>query len=162
MRNRKLNRLNGWDYSKKGWYYVTICVDDRECVLGDVVDGKMTLSEIGLEVCDKLDWLVARFQYLTIDVLVIMPNHIHAVMVIDFDRERSRPFPTNNKIKSISELIGAFKTTSSKQIHVMGYKSFKWQKSFHDHIVRNENELEKIRWYIQKNPEMWERDRNNG
>ena len=65
------------------------------------------------------------------------------------------------KIKPLSQLIGAFKTTSSKLIHISGLNYFQWQKSFYDHIIKEENELQNIREYIKNNPLKWELDRNN-
>jgi len=98
-------------------------------------------------------------------------------MLDSHGRDRSRPVPTdvgNNpniliqnksdkktKIKSISELIGAFKTTSSKIIHQQYLPRFAWQRSFHDHIIRNEKEYAQIYKYVQMNPVLWNRDRNN-
>jgi REP element-mobilizing transposase RayT len=85
-----------------------------------------------------------------------MPNHFHGIIIID-----PSLITSDIKIKSLSELIGAFKTTSSKIIHSTGLEVFCWQKSFYDRIIRNEKELLKIRQYIHNNPLKWEIEKNN-
>jgi putative transposase len=124
---------------------------------------------------------------LILDEFVVMPNHFHAVLVISpyeilgagyacdgnshdgnsLDRIRNSPYCSlqengpewsPRKIKPVPELLGAFKTTSSKIIHQSGLQAFRWQKSYHDHIIRNEWELNKIRNYIRYNPLSWDSD----
>jgi REP element-mobilizing transposase RayT len=89
-----------------------------------------------------------------------MPNHCHGILIIDPDvgNGRNRSLP---KIKPLFELIGAFKTTSSKKIHEAGLREFKWQKSFYDHVIRNDKSLYRIRKYIINNPLKWEYDQEN-
>jgi REP element-mobilizing transposase RayT len=91
---------------------------------------------------------------------VQMPNHIHGILEInrDFIVRTGRDLSVQKKIKSLSELMGAYKTTTSKKIHVMGYPDFAWQRSFHDHIIRNTTSYEKIYAYILNNPKHWEED----
>mgnify|MGYP000378727611 CR=1 FL=1 len=90
-----------------------------------------------------------------------MPNHLHGIVIINNyvgnGRDRSLPI----KIKPLPELIGAFKTTSSKLIHQLGYNFFQWQKSYYDHIIRNKKSLEKIRQYIRYNHLKWGFDVEN-
>ena len=126
--------------------------------IGEIVDGKMKLNRYGEIVEQQRLWLEKQYPYVLYDEWAIMPNHVHGIVQIC--RERSRPFPTI-KIKSLSEIIGAFKTTSSKMIHLNGCKFFKWQKSFYDQIIRDRESLEKIRWYVENNPKTRGRDRNN-
>ena len=83
-----------------------------------------------------------------------MPNHVHAILEIDSNLISDCEI----KIKSLSELIGAYKTTSSKQIHLAGFTGFTWQRSFHDHIIRNGGSYERISNYIETNPEKWNTD----
>ena len=95
-----------------------------------------------------------------------MPNHVHGILIIDSEevgngRDRSLQDNLTQKVKSLPELIGAFKTTSSKLIHESGLSTFKWQKSFHDHIIRNDKFLDRIRKYIHCNPLKWEYDQAN-
>ncbi|MDD4611147.1 MAG: hypothetical protein PHU73_04330 [Patescibacteria group bacterium] len=180
-RNRKLNRLKEYDYSQDGWYFITICVKNRIECFGEIKNGEMKLNECGEIVNQQWLWLEKQYYYVRLDEYVVMPNHCHGILIIDHSRrdrsrpvpttdlspdnlhpDRSRPVPTtdlsandfqpNNKIKSLSELIGAFKTTSSKIIHQNGKEDFAWQRSFYDHIIRNENLLNRIREYIRNNP----------
>lgn len=176
MRNRKHNRMKGYDYARDNLYFVTICVDGMICCLGDVEDAVgttrelslrdanpnsiiksakiMTLNGYGRIVDAQLDWLKDRYQYVEIHAKIVMPNHVHAVIEIN----RSLVADKNVKIKSLSELIGAFKTTSSKLIHKAEFIEFKWKRSFHDHIIRNDKSYQNIINYIHNNPEKWASD----
>lgn len=122
-------------------------------------------------------WLSNQYKYVFLDEFVVMPNHFHGILIIDDSEvgiEAGRDLPKfkgtshdmslqkNIKIKSLSELIGAFKTTSSKQIRInLGLAEFQWQRSFYDHIIRTEQSLIKIREYIQNNPAKWHLDKYN-
>ncbi|MBZ0182966.1 MAG: transposase [Melioribacteraceae bacterium] len=157
MHNRKRNRLNEFDYRQGYWYFVTICVKGMNTYFGRIEKAKMILNEYGKIVEEKLLWLKEQYIYVDIDCHVIMPNHIHAVIIIDpTGVGTSRDLSLQTKIKSLSELVGAFKTVSSKQIHQNGLTQFKWQRSFYDRIIRNEKELYRIRKYIEENPLRWE------
>lgn len=151
---KKPNRLPGADYSRDKLYFVTSCVQDRVCCLGNVMDHKMVLNTYG-EICERQwYWLAERYRYVILHAFVVMPNHIHGVIEID-----SLRVDAGTKIKSLSELMGAFKTTTSKQIHLSGLRSFEWQKSFYDHIIRRGDSYDRICAYIRNNPAKWARDR---
>ena len=191
MRNRKRNRMKGYDYSRDNLYFVTICVDKMKCCLGEVVDSNMDdlnldydlnddavgtsrdlsvrnadcnsnikfqkimqLNAYGKIVDAQLDWLKDRYQYIEIHAKIVMPNHVHAVLEID----RSLVADKSVKIKSLSELIGAFKTTSSKLIRRAEFSEFKWKRSFHDSIIKKDSAYKNIVNYIEKNPSKWEND----
>ncbi|RXR21634.1 transposase [Flavobacterium stagni] len=169
MKNRKANRLKGYDYSKNNLYFVTICVQDRVCCFGSVIpinsanhleqhlpDEKavMNLNSYGIIVQKQIEWLSQQYSYIDLHNYVIMPNHIHMLLEIDSNRIANKEV----KIKSLSSLIGAFKTTSSKLIHESGYLGFSWQRSFHDHIIRNEKAYRNISRYIDLNPQKWYQD----
>jgi putative transposase len=161
MKNRKLNRLEDYDYSQNGMYFVTICTKDRIECFGEIKEGEMILSEAGKIIEQQLKWLENRYEYISIDCDAVMPNHLHLILEIISRVGTGRDLSLQMKIKSLSELIGAFKTTSSKLIHQKGILDFQWQRSFCDHIIRNEESLSKIREYIQTNPKTWKWDRNN-
>ncbi len=154
--NRKLNRLKEYDYSTGGYYFVTICALGKEHHFGRVENEKMIKNNYGNIVEKQWLWLHQSYQYVELDYYVVMPNHFHGIIIIDTSLKTS-----NVKTKSLSELIGAFKTTSSKSIHQADLKVFHWQKSFYDRIIRNEIELLKIRRYIENNPLKWEIEKNN-
>ena len=125
----------------------------------------MALNEFGKIIKKQWVWLAKQYSYVYLDEYVIMPNHIHGIIGICREQinivETGRDLSLQLKIKSLSELIGAFKTTSSKLIRQNGLSDFRWQRSFYDHIIRNAKSLEKIRKYIYYNPVKEEYDRNN-
>ena len=159
-KRRRNNRLLNYDYSQNGWYFATICTAGRKNYFGAIVGDKMVINEYGKIVENQWLWLRKHYKHIKLDEYVVMPNHLHGILVIE-RRDRSRPVPTE-RIKSLSGLIGAFKTTSSKLIHGRGLNDFAWQRSFYDHIIRTEKSLHEIRKYIKYNPLQWAVDRENG
>lgn len=188
MKNRKRNRMQGFDYSSDNLYFVTICVQDRICCFGYVgtgrdlsvhhpnenypdennwADVKMNLNEFGRIVKQQIEWLAEQYKYVEIHNYIVMPNHVHMIIEIDrnklLDEGTARELSVQMqdeeiKIKSLSSLMGAFKTTSSKLIHRAGFEGFSWQRPFHDHIIRNDKSYQNISNYIDLNPEKWESD----
>ena len=162
MKQRKGNRLIGFDYATTALYFVTSCVQDRICCFGEIINHVMICNDDGKIAEMQWEWLQKQYPYIKSHGFVVMPNHIHAVLEINPDlmgvvgtgRDLSLPV----KIKSLSELMGAYKTTSSKKIHLSGNHVFQWQRSFHDHIIRNEESYNLITDYIATNPEHWEKD----
>ena len=181
MRQRKRPRLAGYDYSQPGGYFVTVVVEDRKCVSGTVTSGGIELSSWGEIASKQWLWIAEQYPYVAPDEFVVMPNHVHGIITIidlpvdkrparaDVGAARERPIPDSaldaapfrRKLKPLSELIGAFKTRSAKRIHDAGMKSFQWQRSFYERIIRNDAELHRIREYIQSNPLRWELDIEN-
>ncbi len=159
----------GYDYSEQGYYFVTICTKNMIEYFGEIRNNNMIINKYGLIVRKQWIWLEKHFKYVHLDEFVIMPNHMHGILEIkpnvgtnsDLSLQSNQNIKNPKiKIKSLSELIGAFKTTSSKQIHLEDLTEFIWQRSFYEHIVRNYESLERIRLYIQNNPAIWIRDRN--
>ena len=157
MGYRRHNRMPRYDYSQNGYYFVTICTKDRREWFGNVQNDIMELNEYGQIVKKQWIWLSEQYNYIKLDEFAVMPNHLHGILII-IGGGRDRPL---QKIKSLSELMGAFKTTSSKLIHMAGLKGFHWQRSFYDHVIRNENELMQIREYILNNPKKQDLDIEN-
>lgn len=172
-------RLQNWDYGWNAPYFVTICTKNREYYFGDIVDGKMQLSEIGDIV--KNEWLktfeMRPDMNLMMDEYVIMPNHFHAIIIIGkneyntkYDAQRRDAMhcvsTTTNDIKNhfgpqsknLASIIRGFKigvTKHARQIHA----NFAWQSGFYDHIIRNEQSFHKIADYIINNPAKWGNDK---
>src|SRR5688572_6925954 len=144
--DRKLNRLRDYDYRSEGLYFITSCVENKTPCFGQIINQEMQLNDFGKIADQQFNWLQSRFQYVFIHAHVVMPNHIHAI--IEINPELSDATKSNQKIKSISELIGAYKTTTAKQIRQAGLSEFTWQRSFHDHIIRNEKGYDNILNYI--------------
>ena len=194
VKNRKRNRLKGYDYSKDNLYFVTSCVKNMMCCFGDVVavgtgrdlsvphpnqnypnqnysnqkypnqnnshqshpnenEVEMILNEFGIIANNQFKWLENQYVFINLHSYIVMPNHIHAVIEID-----SILLKENIKIKSLSQIIGAYKTTSSKLIHEAGYEAFSWHRSFHDHIIKDEKSYLNIMNYIENNPKNWYKD----
>ena len=118
----------------------------------------MKLNQFGKIVYDRMLWLAEQYQYVELHNFVVMPNHVHTIIEIKHIKYDLLIQEQKIKIKSLSSLMGAFKTTSSKMIHQAGFIDFYWQRSFHDHIIRNEIAYEKISDYIDANPQKWEND----
>lgn len=177
-KNRKPNRLQGYDYSQDNLYFITSCVHDRICCLGTISNGEMHTNQYGEIMQNQWQWLQTQYPYIILHAFVVMPNHIHGIIEINRDwayrtvgtgRDLSLPqngdlslpdnaTATNIKIKSLSQIMGAFKTTTSKQIHLAGLPNFAWQRSFHDHIIRTESSYLNISNYILTNPQKWKDD----
>ncbi|MBE7019670.1 MAG: hypothetical protein E7413_07335 [Ruminococcaceae bacterium] len=150
---RKPNRLREYDYSTPGAYFITICVKGRKQLLGKIVGDdahivpKNYLSNYGL-ICDKyINSINVKYENVTVDKYVIMPNHIHLIIFLNGTMWASSP------TLSIESIIRSFKTMVTKQIG-----SSIWQRSYHDHIIRDENDYQKIWEYIDNNVTQWEMD----
>jgi REP element-mobilizing transposase RayT len=166
QQGRKNLRKPGFDYSSDGLYFVTSCVKGRICCFGQVIDKVMYRNEYGDIVQQQWEWLFEHYPYIKSHAFIVMPNHIHGVLEINrklilernVRQDSSIPDTPPMKIKPLSELMGAFKTTASDLIHEAGYTDFCWQRSFHDHIIRDERAYYHIVNYIKTNPEKWKED----
>ena len=162
-------RLKGYDYLRAGAYFVTICIQKRECLFGDIVNDEMVLNDAGRVVSDSWTWLGTQYDHVELDEYMIMVNHLHGVLIITDGRggsgtalTSSRTTPAGN-LKPLGRIIGAFKTVSTKRINeIQSAPSARlWQRNYYEHIIRNKNELNRIREYIIINPMQWELDREN-
>ena len=163
LSQRKRLRLKNFDYSTPGAYFVTVCTHNRKCTLSRVVGAihespEIQLTEYG-KIVDRLINAIPRQSLATIDRYVIMPNHIHLViMITDSDELRAiRESPLRGR-SVISKIIGYIKMNASKEIHNRYGNVTVWQRGFHDHIIRNRNDYEKISKYIYENPIVWQYD----
>jgi putative transposase len=166
MRKRKLIRLRGYDYSRDNLYFVTSCVHNMICCFGEIVctgqDQNMVLNEFGKIAVKQWNWLHEQYPYVVLHEFVVMPNHIHGIIEINRLRMQQNNYiglSSIKKVKSLSELMGAYKTTVSSQIHLNGYLGFAWQRSFYETIIRNEIIHCKISDYIVNNPAKWNADK---
>jgi putative transposase len=125
---------------------------------GEIIHGELYLNMFGMIALEQMKWLSNQYQHLQIHNFIVMPNHVHALIeIIDTSNvgtglDLSLPM---QKINSISECIGAFKTTTSKKIHLAGNLDFAWQRSFHDVIVPNKFAFHRFQNYINENPKNW-------
>ena len=183
IKQRKQIRLKNFDYSDAGWYFVTICTQNREYILGNVVNGEMILNEFGEIINKKINELI-KYKNVDVDIYCVMPNHIHLILIIVGADPRVRPLskqfgtsyinlgstqgstPTKDPI--LGEYIKRLKTLTTfiyiDHVKNGNWPSFEkrlWQRNYYEHIIRNEFDLNRIRQYIHDNPINWETDRNN-
>lgn len=158
--SRKLQRLKGWDYSQNRLYFVTVCTQNKVNVFGKVKNGKLILNNAGQMVSAKLIEASTVHTDILVDKFIVMPNHLHAMLWPQSGTTR-RSFPT-----TVSEYVQRFKTLTTK-LYIDGVKKgiylpFNkklWQKSFYDHIIRDENDYLNHWRYIEENPMRWYEDR---
>ncbi len=160
--HRRSVRLEGYDYTQPGAYFVTIVTFHRASIFGEVVGGEMRLNKFGVIVAQTLVWLSEQYPYVRVEPYIVMPNHFHGILqIIELDDDRrggSRPAPI--LIKNLGQIIGAFKTVSAKKINLIRHTtgSSVWQRNYYEHIIRNELELNNITQYILSNPDTWLQD----
>ena len=153
-------RLRGYDYSQPGAYFVTVCSYGRERLFGNIMDGEMILNEFGHVLMESWQWLADQYPFVLLDQSVVMPNHVHGIVILtsfkDIRRGGSRTAPT----KPLGRLVGAFKTITAKKINRMRHTpgAHVWQRNYYEHVIRNEGELNSFRQYIFDNPGRWETD----
>ena len=168
-------RLKGYDYSRPGAYFVTICTHNKECLFGSVMGENMVLSDFGRMV--EVEWLKTAEirKNVILDVRVIMPNHFHGIVLItEKDSGKARLATTHGNVQtkmefgkpqsgSLSAIVGSFKSSVAKQINLMRNTLGKevWQRNYYERIIRNPEELQHIREYIIHNPLKWHLDRDN-
>lgn len=168
--HRRSIRLKGYDYSQPGAYFVTICTQNRACLFGDVVDGKMRLNDIGRIVEQCWYHIPVHFAHVQLDAFMVMPNHVHGIIVLvdsgNVGATHASPLPTRPRgpqRKSIASIVGSFKSTVTKRIN--DYRGTPglpvWQRNYYEHIIRDEQSLIRIREYIANNPFQWALDREN-
>lgn len=151
---RKSIRLNGYDYSSCGAYFVTLCTKDKKKLFWNSVGANCVrpneppLSEIGKTVDYEINKISTIYNAVIIDKYVVMPNHIHMIIMILSD-EHGRP----QVAPTVSRLVKQFKGSISKQV---GFPV--WQRSYHDHIIRNQSDYDEIWQYIDENPLKWKLD----
>jgi len=166
--HRRSIRLPHFDYSSDGMYFLTICAHNRECAFGAISNGQMVLNESGRIITDTWKWLEQQYHFVHLYEWVAMPNHFHGIIMIDRMggdcRGGSRTAPTNNqKIKPLGRLVGAFKTVSTKHINTLRKTpgAIVWQRNYYEHIIRDDDDLNRICEYIINNPARWADDENN-
>jgi REP element-mobilizing transposase RayT len=185
IHHRRSIRLKNYNYSQAGAYFVTICTHDRECLFGDVVGGEMRVNSAGEMVLKAWNDLPVKYPNVDTDEFILMPNHVHGIIVLSVGAGPCACPIYNGDIKnngnrsktgqpqgvaptmSLSDIVHRFKsfTTSQYRINVLNnnwppFNGKLWQRNYYEHIIRNEAELNKIREYIVNNPLNWESDEN--
>jgi REP element-mobilizing transposase RayT len=177
-RYRRSIRLKDCDYTSPGAYFVTICIQGRLCLFGDVVNGNMVSNDTGKMI--EFWWveLIKKFSTVQIDSHIIMPNHFHGIIVLVGADLRVCPDEDKQKIEKsttgahtgapLSKIVQWFKTMTTngyiqgvKQSGWLPFSGKLWQRNYYEHIIRNDRELNAIREYIWNNPRNWSSDSDN-
>uniref|UniRef100_Q3ARH7 Transposase IS200-like domain-containing protein n=1 Tax=Chlorobium chlorochromatii (strain CaD3) TaxID=340177 RepID=Q3ARH7_CHLCH len=179
--NRRSIRLQGYDYSQSGAYFITICTQNRECLFGKIVDGNMILNDAGEMIKNIWHKIPTYHPYSYLDAMCIMPNHFHAIIMTVGADSISAPIDSiSAPIDSISaptigaemdsaptlgNIVQTFKRYTTieyikmvKQNKLPSFNKRIWQRNYYEHIIRNESDYTHIYDYIQNNPQQWEMD----
>ena len=177
--HRRSIRLTGYDYRQSGAYFVTIVTQNRICLFGDVLNGEIVLNDTGRIAQASWVGLSSRFPTVVLDSFVVMPNHIHGIIIVgaQFIAPGSAQFiapgpvlhnqagiaqeGAMNRAPTLGEIVRAYKTASTRLIRQTANADFAWQRNYHEHIVRSDESLNHIRQYILENPSRWAMDREN-
>jgi putative transposase len=175
QRHRRSLRLNGYNYAQAGAYFITVCIQDRACLFGHVADGAMRSNDAGQLATRLWHDLPARFSGLDVDAFVVMPNHVHGILVLSDvgaplvgarvgvdEKAATRAAPT------VGDIVGGFKSSFTVE-YIRGVKRGQfpafnrriWQRNYYEHIIRDEPDLTRVRRYIEENPLRWDFDQEN-
>lgn len=142
FQNRKNPRLKNYDYKQPNHYFITICTNQKRCLFGSP-DKLSVFGEIAYQAFSEIP---NHFPFAIVDKFVVMPNHIHAILVIT-------EYGTD-----LSLVVGHYKAYVTKRIRMFSPKAVVWQASFHDHVIRNETDYRRIWEYVDTNPSKWLED----
>jgi REP element-mobilizing transposase RayT len=187
IHHRHSIRLKEYDYSQAGLYFITICTQNRECLFGKIIDGKIQLSPLGI-IADVL-WHEIKNHVNNVDLgeFTVIPNHIHGIIMLGCEGNgddevgigivvgarhalplhTERSAHTEQQIQSrfqnqgkntLSSILGSYKSAMSKHAHRLGF-AFAWQRNYYEHIIRDKQSYQNISCYIIHNPEKWQDDK---
>lgn len=177
--HRRSIRLQGYDYTRIGAYYITIVAWRRGCLFGEVAEGEMKLSKFGLVAKQQWEKLPKRFPNIELGAYMVMPNHMHGIIMItngrgtagnpnDPDGEPSRRAPTKERFQkpvkgSVPTIVRSYKSAVSYRINLMRRSVGVpvWQRNYYEHVIRNEQDLQNKTDYILANPLLWDLDDEN-
>ncbi len=188
---RRTVRLQSYDYTQSGFYFIIICTYKKKWMLGEILNDEMHLNNAGQIIESVWLTLPERFPSVGLDHYVTMPNHFHGIIVcknqqvsttnasnssnvVDqrvmhsplphpMGRDKSGPYDASRYHSegpdlALGEIIRTFKAASTHRIRTSGNPNFAWQSNYYEHIVRNDNSLDRIRQYIIDNPVHWSED----
>lgn len=180
-RLRQSLRLKNYNYTWAGAYFVTIVAQNRACRFGVIEHDTMILNQAGAMLQEQWAKLPTRFPSIDLDAFVLMPNHVHGIIIFPTSlpttaaqitstatTQRGDPAATSTENSALGTIIGAWKSLTRVSyitgIKERGWKPFAgrlWQRNYYEHIVRNEEDLARIRYYIECNPKLWAEDAEN-
>lgn len=166
-RHRRSIRLKGFDYAGDGAYFVTVCANNRVCLFGHIMNEEMNLSLKGVVAFKCLQEIPNHFDNVTLDIFVVMPNHVHAIIFVDppdnvgaryiapLHTSRFGPLPK----QSLATIVGNYKAAVTRRIRQQAGEIIPiWQRNYHERIIRSDKELNEIRGYVATNPARWMND----
>jgi len=182
IHHRRSIRLKGYDYSRAGLYFITICLHNRQCLFGEILNDIIQLNEFGWVAHHQWEKISERFPNVEPDVFQIMPNHMHGIialnetvgstLAVDPDGDNNG-MPMNdrtrvNGVPTVGDIVGAYKSLVSnecleifKSKHTNKIMGKLWQRNYYEHIIRDEQSFQNIRQYIIDNPVQWSTDKLN-
>jgi len=160
--HRKSIRLKEYDYSNPNWYYITICTKNFKQWFGKIIGGEMRYNDLGKIAIKYFQEIPIHFINTEIDYLIVMPNHVHGIVIINNfvgtrDRVSLQQFGKSIQ-NSLPLIINQYKGSVTRHVRRNGHEKISWQSRFYEHIIRNDKDLFRIRKYIQINPLKWEMD----
>ncbi len=170
IHGRRSIRLSNYDYSKDGAYFITICSKRRQNFFGKIRNKKMTLNNIGKQV--EFCWfeIPKHFPFVKLDEFVVMPNHMHGIFMVEANNHspvrnnypsagsnNHLPIQKSGTSKTVGSIIRGYKIGVTKWCRKNTNIHDIWHRNYYEHIIRNEEELERIREYIQSNPKNYEK-----
>jgi len=189
IHHRRSIRLQGYDYAQKGMYFITLCVQERECIFGTIFENRMFLNEIGQIVTDEWVKTMNIRDNVIIHDFIVMPNHIHGIVEITYNKnDECLIGEFVSPTKSIGAIVRGFKIATTKRIKnfitpvgangnspngnspngnyplqewIINHLPHIWQRNYYEHIIRDYNDHERIAKYINTNPSRWEEDMFN-
>jgi REP element-mobilizing transposase RayT len=159
---RRSIRMASYDYSGPGTYFITLCVKDKACLLGDTKNDAMSLSALGIVAQSAWAAIPAHFPAATLDEFVVMPNHLHGILRLQAGEIRTQSpddfsRPASGSLAAVIRSFKSFSTRAINQLRRTPGGVF-WQRNYYERIIRDEDELMRIRSYIRLNPEKWQED----
>jgi len=165
--HRRSIRLKGYDYSSLGGYFVTICAKNRRCLFGNIMNDRMVLNDAGMAAERCLRQIPEHYPDAIIGEHIIMPNHVHIIIMINNNVGANNYSPLQKEKRScgtsrtIGAIIRGYKIGVTKWMRKNMHIHDVWQRNYYEHIIRNDQELNLFREYIVNNPKKWDLDSEN-
>ena len=167
-RRRKSIRLVDYDYAQSGAYFVTVCAAARQCLFGEIIDTKVRLNAVGRIVAEEWEWMGLVRENVLLDAFVVMPNHIHGIVVIVAGPGGEEDASIHGQLRmfgqsqtgALPNIVGGFKSAVTRRVNELyGTQGESlWQQNYYEHIIRSDEDLARVRDYIHNNPAAWAND----
>ncbi len=161
LQYRKPIRLSGFNYANSGGYFITLVTHERINLFGEIINGEMVTNGIGRIVCDEWVRSAKIRPDIELDYWCVMPNHFHAIIIMKESFSPSPGSALHRSPHSLGSIVAGFKASVTKRVKgINGSQGLPvWQRNYYDHVIRDEEDLNRIREYIINNPSKWELDK---